>query len=109
MSSKSESSPKYSPVRDVLQDDAAASSLSGGGRKICTAPESTMYIDEPWSPLREDHLAGLERALGEALREGLAILVGQALEQRDLGEQIGVAHSIRMVARSRRRRNGDLR
>ena len=59
LSSNSESSPKYSPVRTSLRTTGGVS-LSGGGRKICTAPVSTMYIDDPESPLVKTVSSGLK-------------------------------------------------
>ena len=52
LSSKSESSPKYSPVRTSFRTTRGVS-LSAGGRKICTEPDRTMYIAEPLSPLEK--------------------------------------------------------
>ena len=45
-------------------------------------------------PLREDDVARPERLLGQPRRERLAVLVGQALKEGDLRQEVGGAHRV---------------
>ena len=93
---------------DVLEDDGRRVLL--GARQVDLHRAGLHDVHRrALVALREDDVARLEGLLGQARGERLAVLVGEALEERNLGEQVGGAHRSTMVARTGRRGQGSPR
>ena len=88
--SRTESSPKKSPVRTVAM---IASSPSGDGRLIFTAPDATTWSASPGSPWWKITSPAAIPMPAQVARQVREIGLGHAGEERAAAEQGGVAAS----------------
>ena len=75
----------------VLQDDGRLVGAGPGQEDLHRAREHDVHT-RALVALVEDLLARLELSFRHAIAEGVEVLGGQRIEQRDLGEELGVEH-----------------
>src|SRR5579859_315198 len=87
------------PGAKVLEDDRRR--LAVGAREVnLNRPRTNQIHRRAQIALGEDDVTRLEALLGQTCRKRLAVLVGEPLENRDLGEQVRGTHCS-MVPRRR--------